>query len=138
MVDPGFPPGGGGANIQFCQILRKNCMKLKEFGPRGASKMLLCRSATHSCRWRKGLNHPHCHPWYPIIPFCVTYLTQRGTGSSEGHASLFFCNFLAKKLHENEKIWTGGGRPWRALWIRHWVLFCLIKAAVLMMNCKGS
>ena len=38
MVDPGFlrdgganPPGG--ANIRFCQIFTKNCMKLKQFGP---------------------------------------------------------------------------------------------------------
>ena len=41
--------GEGDANIRFCQIFPKNCMKLKEFGPRGgrgrASKILLCRSA---------------------------------------------------------------------------------------------
>ena len=43
-ADSGFPrdgganrPGkGGGANIQFCQISPKNCMKLKEFGRVGA------------------------------------------------------------------------------------------------------
>ena len=38
VVDPGFPPGGvnsqsGCANLFF----RPNCMKMKEFGPRGAS-----------------------------------------------------------------------------------------------------
>ena len=39
VADPEFnpggginPSGGGGANIQFCQIFPKNCMKLKEFG----------------------------------------------------------------------------------------------------------
>ena len=31
------PMGGGYANIQFCQISPKNCMKLKEFGSGGAS-----------------------------------------------------------------------------------------------------
>ena len=39
----------GGANVRFCQIFLKNCMKLKEFGPRereAGSKILLCRSAT--------------------------------------------------------------------------------------------
>ena len=54
VVDPGFPWGGGAnspggdANIWFCQIFPKNCMKLKEFGPLGGhtSKILLCRSAT--------------------------------------------------------------------------------------------
>ena len=43
------PTPRGGANIRFCQKFPKNCMKLKEFGPpggRGASKILLCRSAT--------------------------------------------------------------------------------------------
>ena len=45
------PWGGGGANIRFCQNFPKNCMILKEFGPRGehASKILLCRSATALC-----------------------------------------------------------------------------------------
>ena len=39
VSDPGFPRGGGanppgaGANIEFCQIFPKNCMKLEEFGP---------------------------------------------------------------------------------------------------------
>ena len=41
VTDPGFPPGGGvnppggGVNTQFCQILPKTAMKLKEFGRPG-------------------------------------------------------------------------------------------------------
>ena len=53
VADPGFPRGGGINPPWCCQhtILPnfpKNCMKLKEFGPRGghASKILLGRSAT--------------------------------------------------------------------------------------------
>ena len=55
VADLGFP-GGGGANSpgggrqhMISPKFPKNCMKLKEFGPRGggrASKILLCRSAT--------------------------------------------------------------------------------------------
>ena len=39
LADSGFPrrgganTRGGSANIRFCQIFQKNCMKLKEFGP---------------------------------------------------------------------------------------------------------
>ena len=53
VADPGFPRGGGANSPGGCQhtILPnfpKNCMKLKEFGlpGGGASKILLCRSAT--------------------------------------------------------------------------------------------
>ena len=35
-------PGGGGANIRFCQIFLKNCMKLKEFGPPWAGTRDTC------------------------------------------------------------------------------------------------
>ena len=41
MADPEFPrggcanPQGGGANLLFGQITPQNCMKMKEFGPRG-------------------------------------------------------------------------------------------------------
>ena len=55
VADLGFPRGGGanspggGANM-ILPNFPKNCMKLKEFGPPGggggASKILLCRSAT--------------------------------------------------------------------------------------------
>ena len=43
---PGFPRGvgansTGGANIRFCQIFPKNCMKLKEFGPPGGCASLV-------------------------------------------------------------------------------------------------
>ena len=38
VADPGFPPAGW-ANSQKCyyfsNFLQKNCMKMKEFGPRG-------------------------------------------------------------------------------------------------------
>ena len=65
VADPGFPRGGGanspgGRQHTILPNFPKNCMKLKEFGPRGgrgrASKILLCRSATvkhkscQSCR----------------------------------------------------------------------------------------
>ena len=54
MADLGFPRGGGANSPGGCQHVilpnfPKNCMKLKEFGPRGggrASKILLCRSTT--------------------------------------------------------------------------------------------
>ena len=55
MADLGFPrgggansPGGGGRQHTILPNFPKNCMKLKEFGPRGggASKILQCRSAT--------------------------------------------------------------------------------------------
>ena len=53
MADPGFPRGGGanspgGHQHTILPNFPKNCMKLKEFGPPGggASKILLCRSAT--------------------------------------------------------------------------------------------
>ena len=41
VADPEFPrggganPQGGGANLLFGQKFPKNCMKMKEFGPRG-------------------------------------------------------------------------------------------------------
>ena len=41
VADPGFPRDaaansqGGSANIQFCQIFPKNCMKLNKIGPPG-------------------------------------------------------------------------------------------------------
>ena len=45
--EEGVPtPRRGGANIWFCQNFPKNCMKLKEFGPRGASLAPPLRSAT--------------------------------------------------------------------------------------------
>ena len=34
MVNPGFPQGGGGANLLFGQIFPKNSVKMKEIGPR--------------------------------------------------------------------------------------------------------
>ena len=56
MADPEFPRGGGanppGAPTYDFAKFPKNYMKLKEFEPRvwggreGASKILLCRSAT--------------------------------------------------------------------------------------------
>ena len=54
VADPGFPRGGGAnsprgaANIRFCQKFPKTAWNWKNFGPRGggASKILLCRSAT--------------------------------------------------------------------------------------------
>ena len=42
VADPGFPRGGGtnhqggGANLLFGQNFPENCMKIKEFRPRGA------------------------------------------------------------------------------------------------------
>ena len=39
-------PGGGGANIQFCQIFESNCMKLKNFWLYGACIGVPLRSAT--------------------------------------------------------------------------------------------
>ena len=51
VAAPGFPRGGGanppaGANMNFAKF-PKNCMELKEIGRGGgASKILLCRSAT--------------------------------------------------------------------------------------------
>ena len=42
----GRQPKKGAANLLFGQISPKSCMKMKEIGPRGASKILLCRSAT--------------------------------------------------------------------------------------------
>ena len=52
VADPGFPlgggansPGTGAPTYDFCQKFPKNCMKLKEFGPRGAPLAPL-RSAT--------------------------------------------------------------------------------------------
>ena len=44
VADPGFPrrgganPPGGGTNLLFCPIFTKNCMKMKEFGPRGGAR----------------------------------------------------------------------------------------------------
>ena len=52
MEDPGFPRGGGanspggGANIRFCQIFPKTAWNWKNLDRGGASKILLCRSAT--------------------------------------------------------------------------------------------
>ena len=43
VADPGFPragganPQGGAANLLFGQNFPENCLKMKEFGPRGAS-----------------------------------------------------------------------------------------------------
>ena len=43
----GVPTSQGGSQHMILPKVPKNCMKLKEFGPRGhASKILLCRSAT--------------------------------------------------------------------------------------------
>ena len=47
VADPGFPwrhepsGGGGGMNTRICQILPKNCMKLKEFGRPGGGGNIL-------------------------------------------------------------------------------------------------
>ena len=46
VADPGFPrggganPQGGGASLLFGQHFPKNCMKMKEFGPRGGCASL--------------------------------------------------------------------------------------------------
>ena len=53
VADPGFPRGGGtnpqgrGAKLLFSKKIPENCMKMKEFGPRGgcASLAPLLRSA---------------------------------------------------------------------------------------------
>ena len=40
VADPGLPNGGGGeqgANLLFGKLVAKNCMKLKEIGPRGGA-----------------------------------------------------------------------------------------------------
>ena len=43
VADPEFPRGGdtnsqsGGANLLFGQKFPENCMKMKEFGPRGGA-----------------------------------------------------------------------------------------------------
>ena len=37
---------GGGSQHTILPFFSKNCMKLKEIGPGGASKVLLCTSAT--------------------------------------------------------------------------------------------
>ena len=47
VADPGFPrggganPEGGGANLIFGQKFPENCMKMKEFGPRGGKRASL-------------------------------------------------------------------------------------------------
>ena len=51
VADPGFPRGAGvnfpgGRQHTILPNFPKNCMKLKEFGPRGASLTPLLRSAT--------------------------------------------------------------------------------------------
>ena len=54
VADPGFPRGGGancpggGRQHTILSKFPKNCMKLKAFGPGGASKILPCRSATEN------------------------------------------------------------------------------------------
>ena len=45
VADPEFPRRGGGnfqggdANLLFNQIFPENCMKMKEFGPRGGARV---------------------------------------------------------------------------------------------------
>ena len=51
VADPGFVQGRGanspaGRQHKILPNFPKNCMKMKEFGSRGAFKILLCRSAT--------------------------------------------------------------------------------------------
>ena len=47
MADPGFPrggdanPQGGGANLLFSPKFPENCMKMKEFRPRGGGRASL-------------------------------------------------------------------------------------------------
>ena len=47
VADPGFPrggcanPQGGGANLLFGHNCPENCMKMKEFGPRGGRASLV-------------------------------------------------------------------------------------------------
>ena len=47
VADPGFPRGGdtnlqsGGANLLFGQKFLENCVKMKEFGPRGGHASLV-------------------------------------------------------------------------------------------------
>ena len=77
VADPGFPRGGGvnprgwGANLLFGQKFPENCMKMKEFGPRGA------------------------HPWRPLLdspmlaaqnPFCIKVVLDIGRSGSNCRA----------------------------------------------------
>ena len=42
-----------------------------------------------------------------------------GANSQSGCSNLLFCNFISRKLHQNERNWAppggGGTRPWRPL-----------------------
>ena len=48
VADPGFPRGGANfrgrcTNLLFCKFFVQNCMKMKEFGPRGGAGASLAR-----------------------------------------------------------------------------------------------
>ena len=60
-----------------------------------AKKMLLCRSVTGSCRWRKGLNHPHPLVSYHTV-LCRLF-DPEGDGKSRGARQPILLQFFGQK-----------------------------------------
>ena len=46
-------------------------------------------------------------------------------GCANSQNCYYFSNFC-RKLHENERIRTGGEHPWRPPWIRQWIFTLLV------------
>ena len=68
-------------------------------------------------------------PWLPKQSFIASYsgdpgFVRGGTPAPEGILKPIIFQNCCRKLHENERIWTEGGREegardWQPPWIRH-------------------
>ena len=102
MADPGFPrrgganPQGGGANLLFCPNFPENCMKMKEFGPRGGG----------------------ARPWRPPLdpPMTIDYKIKCRYAKGGNRAQI--CN----PIDEFDKILIsnnfGSGGSWTGIFLR--------------------
>ena len=108
MADLGFlrggganSPGGGRQHMILSNFL-KNCMKLKEFGPRG-----VCASLTSPLDPPLVFHRTSTQDWTD----CQNSMFVKCLNSNQ--ETKWVClpiilQFFCQKLHENEIIWTGG------------------------------
>ena len=72
MADPGFPRGGGanlqggGTHLLFGQKFPENCMKMKEFGPRGGHVSLASPLRSANGLLVYGGGGGSLAPWYQV------------------------------------------------------------------------
>ena len=96
----------GGHQHTILPNFPKNCMKLKEFGPRGASKILLCRSATD---YYPSTTPPPLWPRNFLTSFHSANLAKlRGEGGA--NPVILFHHPYYPATTGSKNIWT---EPWQ-------------------------